>query len=370
MTPRERFLHTLRFQSVDRPPNMEIGVWPQTRARWLAEGAPAALFDKVFLAGNDILGLDGCQGTTLNPTGPVPPFEHEVLEETREWLVFRDTRGRIRKGLKVDGKYTSICMDQYLEFPVRDRQSFVEMRRRYEGAFEARYPADWSVFAERAAALDIPLAINQIYGDFGFYSMLRDWIGTEALSLLFYDDPVLVRDCLEFLADYIVRLYDRAVSEVRFDFVIIHEDLAGKGGPLLGPSLFTDFILPHYKRYVEFLRSAGIQVVIVDTDGDFEALIPSFLEAGVDGFNPMEVAAGMDPVAMRRKYGRSFCMVGGVDKRAIARGREAIDMELARLEPLIQDGGYIPWIDHTVPPDVAYDDFLYYVERKRQVLGG
>jgi uroporphyrinogen decarboxylase len=111
-------------------------------------------------------------------------------------------------------------------------------------------------------------------------------------------------------------------------------------------------------------------VVIVDTDGDFEALIPEFLEAGVDGFNPMEVAAGMEPVRMRRKYGRSFCMVGGIDKREIAKDRAAIDREVAKIAPLIQEGGYIPWIDHAIPPDISLDNFRHYLEQKKKVILG
>jgi uroporphyrinogen decarboxylase len=370
MTTKERFVNALLFRPVDRVPNLEIGVWGQTRERWLTEGAPASAFEHVFLKGSDYFQLDGCEGTGLNPCGPIPPFEYEVREENPEWLIFRDAMGRVRKGLKVDGKYTSICMDHYLEFPVKDRASFLEMRKRYAGTCDARYPQDWPAFIERTKALDKPLGINGIYGDFGFYSMLRTWIGTEPLSYLFYDDPALIHECLDFLEEHIVELYARALREVKFDYIIIHEDLAGKGGPLLGPKLFREFILPHYKRYIEFLKAAGIQVVIVDTDGDFEALIPEFLEAGVNGFNPMEIAAGMDPVRMRRKYGKSFSMVGGVDKREIAKGRAAIDREVAKIAPLIAEGGYIPWIDHTVPPDTALADFQYYLERKRKVIFG
>ena len=119
-------------------------------------------------------------------------------------------------------------------------------------------------------------------GGFDFYSMLRTWIGTERLSYLFYDDPALIKECLEFLCDYILRLYARAVRDVRFDYIIIHEDLAGKGGPLIGPNIFAEFFLPHYKRYLQFLKASGIQVALVDTDGDFEVLIVCALELKPD----------------------------------------------------------------------------------------
>jgi uroporphyrinogen decarboxylase len=294
-----------------------------------------------------------------------------VIREEGDHLLFGDSMGRTRRA-RLSGTVagTRMSMDQYLRFPVANRKDFLALRWRYEGAVEERYPADWEALVGRLRGTDNPVCLLSAYGEFGFYSMLRNWIGTEPLSYLFYDDPALIHECLEFLCDYIIRLLTPAVREVGFDFIWIHEDLAGKGGPLIGPNLFREFLLPCYLRYLAFLKSNGVEVVLVDTDGDFEALIPLFLEAGVDGFNPMEVAAGMDPVRMRREYGRSFCMVGGVDKREIAKGKREIDAQIARIAPLVEQGGYIPWIDHAIPPDVSLANFEYYLEQKRKIIFG
>ena len=56
----------------------------------------------------------------------------------------------------------------------------------------------------------------------------------------------------------------------------------------------------------------------------------------------------------------------GVDKRAMAAGPEAIDAELVRLTPLLKEGGFIPWCDHFVPPDVSLSDYQYYVRRMKE----
>jgi uroporphyrinogen decarboxylase len=85
----------------------------------------------------------------------------------------------------------------------------------------------------------------------------------------------------------------------------------------------------------------------------------------------MEVAAGMDPVRIRQKYGPSFCMVGGIDKREIARGKREIDAQIRRvILPLLEEGGFIPTIDHSIPPEVSYDNFCYYLEQKRKAVWG
>jgi len=108
-------------------------------------------------------------------------------------------------------------------------------------------------------------------------------------------------------------------------------------------------------------------LIMVDSDGRVQELLPIFLEAGVDGIHPCEMAAGSDPVLLRREHPRCALM-GGMDKRAIASGRDGIDAELRRIAPLLEDGAYIPMLDHFVPPDVSYRDYLYYVERRRELL--
>ena len=374
MTPKERFIRTLRFQSIDRVPCMEIAVWGHTRERWLKEGMPEEVNTGFMHRGSDYFGLEGYETVQINAIGPCPPVPQKTIEETDEYLVFVDGMGRTRRALKTGTvRGTRMSMDTYLDFPVKDMASFEEYRAGYEARHDAaRYPADWDFVKAGVKHTTLPLTLlNPLGGTFGYYSMLRNWMGTERLSYLWYDDPKLIEACLEFLTDFATRLLARAVQEVKFDFYYVHEDMAGKGGPLMGPELFRKFILPHYKQFVEFLKSNGVEIVLVDTDGDHNVLIPVMLEAGVDGFGPIERAAGMDPVAIRKQYGKSVCMVGGVDKREIAKGPAAIDAELQRsVLPIIDQGGFIPTIDHAVHPDVSLDDFKYYLEQKQRILEG
>jgi uroporphyrinogen decarboxylase len=113
-----------------------------------------------------------------------------------------------------------------------------------------------------------------------------------------------------------------------------------------------------------------VQHIWLDSDGDTQLLIPLMIEAGISGHCPLERAAGMDPRKLRAEYGRDLALMGGIDKRALAQGREAIEDELYHHVPqLLAEGGYIPTVDHTVPPDVSYSNFRYYVQLKRQLLG-
>lgn len=372
MTQKERFVNTLQFKPVDRVPFMEICLWAQTHERWVREGMPKEV-DGAFMRGNDYFGLEGYDTLYLDAVAPNPRFEERVIEESGDQIVFQDGFGRIRRARKsgtVGG--TRMSMDQYISFAVKDRPSFLEMKRRYNPHDPKRYPENWADIVARLRQTEKPLTLlDPLAGTFGYYSMLRNWMGTEGLSYLFYDDPKLIHECLEFLTDFAISLFEKAVSEIQFDFYFIHEDMSYKNGPLVSPACFREFFLPHYKRFIEFLRSHGVDLILVDTDGNFEVLIPLFLEAGVNGFGPMEAAAGMDPVKTRREYGKKVCMTGGIDKRAIAKGKKAIEAEVRRkIVPILDEGGFIPMIDHAIPPEISLADFRYYLDLKRQVIFG
>ena len=107
----------------------------------------------------------------------------------------------------------------------------------------------------------------------------------------------------------------------------------------------------------------------VDSDGNITDVIDGWVDGGVTCMFPVEVAAGSDPVEIREHWGRDVLMMGGVNKRALAAGRDEIVAELRHLKPLVDEGGYIPHVDHRVPPDVSYEDYLFYLRTKREMYG-
>ena len=94
---------------------------------------------------------------------------------------------------------------------------------------------------------------------------------------------------------------------------------------------------------------------------------PLWIQGGVRGFYPLEVAAGMDAAAVRRRYAKEVVLWGNVDKRVLTRGKAEIDAEMKRLAPVVAQGGFIPLVDHQVPDDVPLENYLYYLERRRQM---
>ena len=368
-THRERFLKLMAGQVSDWVPNYELGCWGQTTQRWLDEGMPEDQAGVDMWAGVPVFGMDGRNFFGLN-IGMMPGFEHQVLEEDDHTVLFRDATGIVRRALK-DGtvRGTRMSMDSYIEHPVKDRASWKDVKRRYDPQAPERYPEDWDGTAWGGQRRELPTCLLG-NGSFGLYSQLRSWVGTEALSCMFYDDPALVEEMIELNTDFLLTLVEPALEKLQFDYFNFFEDCAGKGGPLFGPGLFRKFFMKSYKRIIERLRAAGIQSIWVDCDGDPEVLIPLWMEAGVNCFWPLEQASGMDPLRLRKKFGKDLVLCGGLDKMELAKGREAIDRELtAKIPPLLESGGYIPHIDHAISPELSYDDFLYYLELKRKLTG-
>jgi len=371
MNPRERFLACNRFQSVDRVPFTEIAAWGHTYERWLKEGLPRDVDTSLgCLSGNEFFGFERWEYVPVN-VGMIPAFDYQVLQEDERVVVYRGGDGIVHKALKEGTvRGTRASMDQYVSFPVTDRASFLEMKKRYDPATPTRYPRWWDDLARCYRGRDYPLALTGI-GGFGLYSMLRRWMGTEAACTVFYDDPKLAEEMLDFLTEFFLQVTARALRDVEVDWYNYFEDFAFKTGPLVSPSIYKKFLLPRYRRINDHLRRHGVPVISLDSDGNVEPLLPLIIEAGFDHLCPMEQAAGMDAVRLRKQYGKALAFLGSIDKREIAKGQRAIEQELLRQVPfLLESGGYIPTIDHAIPPDVSYDHFRYYLDLKRKLIEG
>ena len=205
------------------------------------------------------------------------------------------------------------------------------------------------------------------------YGWPRNWMGVEALSRSLHRDPTLFPEMVETLSDLTIAVLSRALAAARavglqFDAAQFWEDMCYRDGPLISPKMVRQYIAPHYRAITRLLADYGIDIVILDCDGKIDDLIDIWLEAGVNCLFPIEIGVWQaDPLALRRRFGRELLMMGGFDKRILADSPAAIDAEIDRLAPLVEEGGYIPFCDHRVPPNVPLANYVHYVERAKQV---
>jgi uroporphyrinogen decarboxylase len=294
-----------------------------------------------------------------------------VVEETDEYLVARNAKGILTKALKTGTVYgTRMSMDQYLQFPVAAPSDFPPLKARLVAAQPERYPADLDQQIRRWHGRTCPLILGRNAAANGFYWRGREFMGTENLSLAWHDHPALLHEMMEFYADFVIETSRPVLEKIQVEYFVLNEDMAAKGGPLLGPDTYRRFIWPHLRRMVDFFRSHGTRYFAVDTDGDPTVLIAPMMDAGVDTIWPVERASEVSPLAWRRRFGKSLRIWGGVDKRVLPLGPAAIRSHLRELIPLVEEGGFIPTVDHTVQPDVSWDDFRCYMDAKLALLSG
>lgn len=190
--------------------------------------------------------------------GPIPSFER-TIEETDRYIIFLDKWGQKRKGLKKGTvRGTRLSMDTYMDFFVKNRNNFLEMKKHFDPSEDGRYPQNWDELKEKWKERDYPLYLTENCGFGGLYWNLRQMFGTENLSYAFFDKPDLIHEILDFMVDFFIRATQKALSEVEIDVFTFNEDFAYKAGPLISPEIFRKFFLPRYRKIIEFLRKYGI----------------------------------------------------------------------------------------------------------------
>jgi hypothetical protein len=357
------FLNVMSFKCPGTSLATLGGIWQTSLRRWADEGMPRELTDVGSLI--DYLGLD--HHTWCAPAAEsfvYPHYPYGVVRETEDKVTYVNSQGITCTDFKQDA-FTS--MPHFEEFPVKSREDWAPHRQRLQWD-PARVGEAWqrqiAGFRERP---DVPVILA--FGRGGsLYGSLRDMLGVEGLSYLFYDDPVLVEEMMDTMVELFLRVTDALLTDFVPDAVCLWEDMAYKTSSLLGVSQMREFMLPRYKAMTQKLREKGVPFILLDSDGYIGELIPIWLEAGIDGVVPMEAQAGMDVALYRDRYPQ-LLMMGGIDKKALAHGKDAIDLEMEKVAHVLQTGGYVPFFDHGLPHDVSCEDFLYYVERLKETTG-
>jgi len=322
MNNRARFRHVLRFEKVDRLPRWEWATWwDQTIHRWKGEGLPQDL----------PAGLEGV----------VPIMEYFGLDAVyQHWFPLRKAT------------YPQMPHGQG---PVSDEKS-------YEAIREHLYPdIDWErAFPDQVRERHASGELAVWFTVDGFFWFPRILLGIERHLYAFYDQPRLMKRINEDLVAYIVRILEGLADLMEPELMTFGEDMSYNHGPMLSQEMFEEFMAPYYREVIPLIEAQNI-VPIVDSDGNVEACMPWFLDCGVKGILPLERQSGVDVARLRRAH-PELRMVGGFDKMTMTRGVDAMRAEWERLLPVMQQGGFIPSVDHQTPPGVSLAQYRHYLE--------
>ena len=390
MNNRERAMAVLNYELYDRLPVVHFGFWYDTLDKWAEEGHITKAAAEGWLDGNPIdaaigekLGFDFNWNNCFHPlTGLYPPIETKVLEVQPDGT---------RKILNADGAVV-LEKDDATSIPA-EVDHLLKGREAWEEIFlpKLRYTEERITnVTVNAGGVEVPfdeggreyLQQGEWENPYGvhcgsLYGVIRNWLGLVGSAYLLVDDEPLFDEIIDTVGGLCYRCTQKALaisvqegSTSPLDFAHFWEDISFKNGPLINPDVFRAKVGPHYKRITDLVKSYGIHIISLDSDGKIDELIPIWFENGVNTMFPIEVGTwGASIKPWREQYGRELRGVGGMNKVIFSRDYAAVDAEIERLKSLVDLGGYIPCPDHRLAPDAKWGNVQYYCDRMRQTFG-
>lgn len=348
LTSRERIARMFEHREADRVPIMD-DPWPATIERWQREGLPP---DVSYI---DYFDLDRVAGIWLDNS---PRYPRRVLEETEEYVIRETQWGVTAK----DWKHAA-STPQFLRHTIVDRESWAAAKARIT---PTRDRIDW-VRLQR----DYPRWREQGYWIqaglwFGF-DVTHSWIvGTERILRALIKDPEWCRDMFAHLLEVNLALLDMVwEAGYTFDTVLWPDDMGYKHNQFFSRKTYRDVLKPYHQRAIDWAHAKGIRAHL-HSCGDVNPLVGELVEMGIDALNPLEVKAGMDPVALKREFGDRLVLHGGVNA-VLWDDAEAITAEIERVVPQVKSGGgYIFASDHSIPSSVSLADFARIIETAKR----
>ncbi len=396
----------LNFNPHVAPPKWEFGYWGDTINKWYEEGLPKRKFPRIPIhittptaslynpywnsvkgtrlpAGIAVIGgglywptqgfpVDDDVKNELNmDKGQIlvnvnllfhPMFDIKIYREDDRYLTYRDLDGVKRKFIKDTG-----VIPPGIEWVIKDRKSWDKLKaeRINLDDIRGRFPPNWAGLLQKYRNRDYPLVLGGY--PHGYFGTLAQLMGYEKLFYDYFDDPKLIHDVLETFTGLWIAVYEEVLSDIDVDLFVIWEDISAGTGSMVSPKTIQEFMVPYYRRLTGFLKEHGVKIIFVDTDGDCFDIIHLFIEGGVTGMYPIEVSCGMDLVKVRRMFPK-LQLMGGIPKLEIRHGKKRIDEILEPVSEVLQYGGYIPFGDHLIPPEIHWKEFKYYREKLNDLI--
>ncbi len=349
LTTRERFRRMLEHKEADRIPITD-SPWSSTIERWRCEGMPA-----------DVSWVDYFDVDHVVPIGVdiTPQYPAEVVEDAEDYTVFTTGWGATLKNWK-----HANSTPEFLNFTVTDPDAWAEAKRRMTPTrdrvnwehLEKNYP----VWREKGYWIEA-----QFW--FGF-DVTHSWmVGTERFLFALVENPEWCTDIFNTYLDMDIALFD-TIREAGYEFDMIRwpDDLGYKHNQFMSLDMFRELIKPVHKRAIDWAHSRGVYAGL-HSCGDVNPFVPEWVEMGLDLLNPLEVKAGMDPVALKKTWGDDLTFHGGINA-VLWDDVDAITAEMEKVIPAMkEDGGYVFSSDHSVPSSVRLENFRHIVNKAKEL---
>ncbi|MEA3335541.1 MAG: uroporphyrinogen decarboxylase family protein [Chloroflexota bacterium] len=354
LTGRERIANIIQHQPVDR-----IGVfehfWDDTPGNWREAGHIGANESM-----EDHFDLDMALFWSFNFVADLD-FEPELLSETDTTYVQRDGNGAVLRWHKVNQ-----TTPEHVDYLVRDRQSWETYAKPRLTTDPRRIDFEGYRMARRQAA-----EADRFFcwSGVNVFELMHPVVGHENLLIGMALDPDWIGDMVAVYSQVTIELQEMLFAQEGYpDGIWYYEDMGFKQHPFFSPHMYRSMIQPGHIRTIDWAHGKGLPV-IMHSCGYIAPLLPDMIEAGVDCLQVIEVKAGMDLLELHRAFGQRLSLMGGMDVRVLyTNDEDVIAEELKSKIPVVKEGfGYVLHSDHSIPVDVSYDSYRYFLDRGKEL---
>lgn len=157
----------------------------------------------------------------------------------------------------------------------------------------------------------------------GAFQSIMERCGPMTLLLDIARSPECVGESLRHQSDQVIANISRGIDAGTHG-IIIADDIAFHRSTYMSPEFVERYLLPLWQRQIATARESGVPVFF-HSDGCLNAVLPHIVEAGFDGLQCLEPAAGMDLCAIKKTYGKDLCLMGNIDPALLSKPIDQID---------------------------------------------
>lgn len=350
LTSHERFRRMFAHQEADRIPVID-SPWAATIERWQQEGMPPGA------SYVDFFDLDHFVSPRFTDNSPRYPAR--TIQETERDVTYTSEWGVTMKQWK-----HAASTPEFLDFTIVDGDSWRKAKERIDRSDDR---INWELLKREYRSWREQGAWIAPTVWFGF-DVTHSWmVGTERVLMALAEDPEWIVDMWKTELETDLALLDRVWDAgYTFDSIMWYDDMGYKQNQFFSLRMYRSLLKPFHQQAIDWAHAKGIPAHL-HSCGDVRPFVPELVQMGLDALNPLEVKAGMDPIALKAQYGSSLVFHGGINA-VLWDSPEAIRAEMERVVPVMKEnGGYIFSSDHSVPSTVSLQDFRQIVELAKQL---
>ncbi|MHB1006482.1 MAG: uroporphyrinogen decarboxylase family protein [Chloroflexota bacterium] len=136
-------------------------------------------------------------------------------------------------------------------------------------------------------------------------------VGMEEFLIRMAIDPAFTQKAIDAYTK-VSLAWIEAIAATGVDGILVATDYCDNHGPIMGPRLFHQFVLPAFRQTVQAVHATG-KYFVKHTDGNTWSVLDDFVAAGVDGWQGIQPRLGMDLKVLKEKYAGKLSFWGGVD---------------------------------------------------------